>query len=154
MTNYRRNRVPGGTYFLTINLLNRRANLLTTHIDALRQATRKIRQTHPFHIDAQVVLPDHMHCLWTLPEGDADYSNRVRLIKTEFSKSIPNQAPNTPTRIAKGERSIWQRRFYEHTIRDKADNAAHLDDIHFNPVKHALTPPSVPGVGWASAHQS
>jgi len=139
MTDYRRLRVPGGTTFLTINLLNRRSTLLTDQIDLLRH-------TRPFHIDAWVVLPEHMHCLWTLPEGDTDYSTRIRLIKTIFSKHTnPTQTPSK-SRRAKQEKPIWQRRFWGHTIRDNQDYAAHMDYIHFNPVRHnlALTPPPGP----------
>ena len=139
MTNYRRNRVPGGTTFFTINLLNRRSALLVDHIASLRDAIKQTRQTHPFHIDAWVVLPDHMHALLTLPENDTDFSNRIRLIKTAFTKSLPRHPAHTPSPTAKRERSIWQRRFWEHTIRDDADYAAHMDYIHFNPVKHAHT---------------
>jgi putative transposase len=139
MTNYRRNRVPGGTYFFTINLLDRRSRLLTDRIDLLREATRKIRCIHPFTIDAWVVLPDHMHCLWTLPEDDTDYTTRIRLLKAAFSKSITPHETLSPSRIARNERGIWQRRFWEHTIRDDKDYAAHMDYIHFNPVHHGLT---------------
>jgi len=89
MPNYRRNRLPGGTYFFTVNLLERKSDLLVAHINELRAAVRKTRQLQPFHIDAWVVLPDHLHCIWTLPAGDDDYSNRWRLIKKTFSKSIP-----------------------------------------------------------------
>ena len=84
MPDYRRNRVPGGTFFFTVNLLDRRSNLLVRHIDALRAAVRRVRAGAPFDIDAWVVLPDHMHCLWTLPQGDADFSSRWRAIKIAF----------------------------------------------------------------------
>lgn len=85
MSNYRRYRVPGGSYFFTVNLLNRHATLLADHIDPLRAAFRKVREDHPFHIDAIVILPEHLHTVWTLPTGDDDYSTRWRLIKTGFS---------------------------------------------------------------------
>ena len=138
MPDYRRNRVPGGTYFFTVNLLNRRADLLVTHIDALRAAVRSTLHRHPFHIDAWVVLPDHMHCLWTLPDGDTDFPGRWRDIKTAFSKSLPTTEPRSAARMRRGARGIWQHRFWEHTIRDERDYAAHMDYIHFNPVKHGL----------------
>jgi putative transposase len=141
---YRRNRVPGGTFFFTANLLDRRSDLRVTKIDALREAVRLVRARAPFHIDAWVVLPDHMHCLWTpvqargrlLPEGDADFSGRWRAIKKGFSKSVRIDEPRSPVMIGRGERGIWQRRYWEHTIRDDLDLAAHLDYIHSNPVKH------------------
>lgn len=92
MSNYRRNRVPGGTYFFTVNLYDRQSGLLVEHIDALRAAVRKIKQSRPFHIDAWVVLPDHVHCIWTLPEHDADYSGRWQAIKKAFPN--PCRKPN------------------------------------------------------------
>jgi putative transposase len=138
MPNYRRNRAPGAAYFFTVNLADRRSDLLVTRIDALRAAVRDVRRRSPFHIDAWVVLPDHMHCLWTLPEGDSDFSRRWRDIKTAFSKSLPAIEQRSPVMIRRGERGIWQRRYWEHTIRGDRDYAAHMDYIHFNPVKHGL----------------
>jgi putative transposase len=136
MPNYRRNRVPGGTYFFTVNLLDRRSDLLVAQIEALRAAVRQARANAPFHIDAWVVLPDHLHCLWTLPDGDADFSGRWKSIKTWFSKSLPATEQRSAVNIRRGERGIWQRRYWEHTIRDDRDYAVHMDYIHFNPVKH------------------
>lgn len=136
MSEYRRNRVPGGTYFFTVNLLDRRSCLLTERIESLREVVRKVRQAKPFHIDAWVVLPDHMHCIWTLPEGDSDYPARWKAIKIAFAKTIPRSELLSDTRLNRGERAIWQRRYWEHTIRDERDYAAHMDYIHFNPVKH------------------
>jgi putative transposase len=138
MSEYRRNRIPGATYFFTVNLLDRRSDLLATQIDALRDAVRKVRRRAPFHIDAWVVLPNHMHCLWTLPEGDSDFPRRWWSIKVGFSKSLLNTRDRNTMTLRKGERSIWQRRYWEHTIRDDCDYAAHMDYIHFNPVKHRL----------------
>jgi putative transposase len=138
MPDYRRNRIPGATYFFTVNLLERGCDLLVVHIDALRDAVRKARTRSPFHIDAWVVLPDHMHCLWTLPKGDSDFPRRWRDIKTAFSKSLPASEKRSPIMIHRGERGIWQRRYWEHTIRDDRDYAAHTDYVHFNPVKHGL----------------
>ena len=140
MPNYRRNRVPGGTYFFTVNLLERKLALLVEHIDNLREAVRIVRETHPFHIDAWVVLPDHMHAIWTLPPGDDRYSDRWRAIKKAFTKSIPKTEYRSEIRIKRHERGIWQRRFWEHTIKDEKDYAMHMDYIHFNPVKHGLSP--------------
>ena len=136
MPDYRRNRVPGGTYFFTVNLLDRRSDLLITHVEALRAAVRRTRAKSPFHIDAWVVLPDHMHCMWTLPDGDADFSGRWRAIKTVFSKSLSPTEHRSVVNLRRGERGIWQRRFWEHTIRDDRDYAVHMDYIHCNPVKH------------------
>jgi len=138
MPDYRRNRVPGGTYFFSVNLQDRRSDLLVADIETLRASVRKTRDTRPFHIDAWVVLPDHMHCLWTLPPHDADFSGRWQAIKKYFSKSLPPNEPRSGVRIRRGERGIWQHRFWEHTIRDDTDYAAHMDYIHFNPVKHGL----------------
>ena len=97
-----------------------------------------MRARAPFHIDAWVVLPDHMHCLWTLPEGDADFPGRWQAIKTEFSKSLPADEKRSTVMTNRGERGICQRRYWEHTIRDERDYAAHMDYTHFNPVKHGL----------------
>jgi len=138
MPDYRRNRVPGGTFFFTVNLLDRRSDLLVTQIEILRDAVRRVRAGAPFHIDAWVVLPDHMHCLWTLPPGDADFPGRWRAIKTGFVKGLPAGEPRSPVMTRRGERGIWQRRYWEHTIRDDRDFAAHMDYTHFNPVKHGL----------------
>jgi putative transposase len=118
MPDYRRNRVPGGTYFFTVNLLDRRSTLLVSEIDTLREAVAHTRRERPFHIDAWVVLPDHMHALWTLPEGDDDYSGRWRAIKKRFSWSIPATEPRSAVRLARTERGTWQRRFWEHIMRE------------------------------------
>ncbi len=136
MPNYRRNRIPGGTYFFTVNLLERKSHLLVEHIDELRMAVRTTRQKHSFHVDAWVVLPDHLHCIWTLPVGDDDYSTRWRAIKKAFTKAIPMTEYRSKARIKRNERGIWQRRFWEHTIWNDEDYAAHMGYIHFNPVKH------------------
>ncbi len=140
MPDYRRNRVPGGTYFFTVNLLDRRSDLLVARIDVLRGAVRDVRVRAPFHIDAWVVLPDHIHCLWTLPEGDADFPGRWQAIKIAFSRALPATEPRSPVQRRRRERGIWQRRYWEHTIRDERDYAIHMDYIHFNSVKHGLAP--------------
>jgi putative transposase len=136
MPDYRRNLVPGGTFFFTVNLLDRQTDLLVTHVGALRDAVRATRARAPFEIDAWVVLPDHMHCIWTLPPGDADFPSRWRAIKTAFSKALPAAEERSPVMRRRGERGIWQRRYWEHTIRDARDYAVHMDYTHFNPVKH------------------
>ena len=97
-----------------------------------------VRREPPFHIDAWAVLPDHMHCVWTLPPGDDDFSNRWKSIKIRFVQAIPRTERRSSVRIAKGERGIWQRRFWEHVIRDEADYEHHLNYVHWNPVKHGL----------------
>lgn len=136
MPNYLRYRVPGGTYFFTINLLDRGADLLTRHIDHLREAVRRTRNEQPFYIDAWVVLPEHMHCVITLPEGDSDFTNRIKAIKIRFVRALPPTEYRSSTRVARGERGIWQRRFWEHAIRDQHDYVQHMDYVHYNPVKH------------------
>lgn len=138
MPNYRRNRLPGGVYFFTVNLLERKNDLLIQYIDELREATRHVRRSNPFHIDAWVVLPEHMHCIWTLPEGDADYSSRWKAIKIRFAKQVPKTEQPSQLRLRKGERGVWQRRFWEHTIRNEKDYGTHMDYVHINPVKHGL----------------
>ncbi len=113
--------------------------LLTDNADVLRKAFRYARQRYPFTIDAIVVLPDHLHTIWTLPEGDADFAVRWQLIKGNFSRKLPQGERISASRVRKRERGIWQRRFWEHTLRDEDDFARHADYIHFNPVKHGHT---------------
>jgi len=136
MTSYRRNFARGGTYFFTVNLEDRRHTLLTDHIDHLRAAFRYTRTRHSFLVDAIVVLPEHLHAIWTLPDGDLDYATRWRLIKSTFSRALPTGEVVSRSRFERGERGIWQRRYWEHTLRDESDFARHVDYIHFNPVKH------------------
>jgi putative transposase len=138
MPDYRRNRVEGGTYFFTLALADRRSDLLIREVAALRASVSCARALYPFSIDAWVVLPEHLHAVWTLPAGDADFSTRWTLIKRDFSARIAKDESRSASRIAKGERGIWQRRFWEHTVRDEADFARHVDYVHFNPVKHGL----------------
>jgi putative transposase len=140
MVSYRRNLVPGGSYFFTVNLAERRLGLLTENIGLLRTAFRQVRARHPFTIEAAVILPDHLHAIWTLPEHDADFALRWRLIKAAFSHGLPRGEALSTSRSTKGERGIWQRRYWEHTLRGQDDFARHLDHIHFNPVKHGYTP--------------
>lgn len=135
---YRRAWCTGGAYFFTVNLLERKRDLLTRHIDLLRNAIRTVKRRYPFKIHAWVVLPDHMHCVIEMPEGDADFATRWRLIKMNFSKALPNVERKSSVRIARGERGIWQRRYWEHLIRDENDFRAHVDYVHINPVKHGL----------------
>lgn len=158
MSIYRRIARPGATVFLTINLVDRGSDLLVQKIDLLRDVVRRTRADKPFTIDAWVVLPDHMHCIWTLPEGDADYSNRVGMMKARFTIGLrrsgfsPTPAENRYGAIGGrlrrrvglkpdlhgDEPPIWQKRFWEHHIRDEEDFRAHLRYCWINPVKHGL----------------
>jgi REP element-mobilizing transposase RayT len=121
MPDYRRNFIAGGSFFFTVNLAERRLRLLTEHIEELRAALRQTRRHHPFTIDAMVVLPDHLHAVWTLPEDDANFATRWRLIKSTFSRNLATGERISDSRAAKGERGIWQRRYWEHIIRDEND---------------------------------
>ncbi len=116
---YRRANVKGGTYFFTVNLAERRLCLLVDYVDDLRDAVRTVKQKHPFYIDAFVVLPDHLHAIWTLPKNDADFDMRWMLIKGNFSRCMPKNERRNASRVKKGERGIWQRRYWEHLIRDE-----------------------------------
>ena len=136
---YRRAWHQGGTYFFTVNLLQRKNNrLLVEHIQTLRHAVAQVKKTYPFIIHAWVVLPEHLHCVIELPEGDADFKTRWILTKMLFSKAIPKTEPRSAVRIKRRERGIWQRRYWEHLIRDEADFRAHVDYVHINPLKHGL----------------
>ncbi len=137
MVLYRRQRHPGGTYFFTLTLHDRSQRLLTEHIESLRFAYRSAQKRHPFRTDAIVILPEHLHCLWTLPEGDTAYSMRWRLIKTQFTAAL-SAAGIRYRRRRRNERAVWQPRFWEHAIRDETDLSRHIDYIHFNPAKHGL----------------
>ncbi|HUZ34005.1 MAG TPA: transposase [Xanthobacteraceae bacterium] len=138
MPNYRRAFIPNGCWFFTLNLLERRQAMLVDCIDLLRSAFEETRKTYPFNTAAIVVLPDHLHAVWTLPPDEADFSIRWRLIKTRFAKSLPKQERLSAVRKARGERGIWQRRYWEHLIRDEADYARHVEYCYINPVKHGL----------------
>lgn len=136
---YRRAWHKGGTYFFTVNCLQRKNNnCLVRHIDLLKEVISKVKKSHPFKIHAWVVLPEHMHCMIELPEGDADFANRLMLIKMLFSRGIPKNERLTKTRIERRERGIWQRRYWEHLIKDEKDYQAHMDYVHINPVRHGL----------------
>jgi REP-associated tyrosine transposase len=128
----------GGSYFFTVNLLDQRSDLLVSEIGALRDAVRETRRSRPFHIDAWVVLHDHLHCLWTLPPGDADFANRWRMIKARFSLRVAHPQDRRASLVRKRGAGIWQRRYWKHTIRDDNDYRLHMGYIHFNPVKHGV----------------
>jgi len=137
MRRYVRTRIPGGTYFFTVNLAEREGNhVLVDHIDVLRMAYRATQRDRPFRTGAIVILPEHLHAVWTLPENDADYSTRWALIKARFSHAIERVEQRSASRLRRRERGLWQRRFYEHAIRDDDDLARHVEYIHRNPVKH------------------
>jgi putative transposase len=138
MVRYRRNFIPGGTWFFTVTLADRRSNALVDHIGALRSAFRAARRARPFAIDAIAVLPDHLHAILTLPSNDADFPGRWRRIKGHFSSELI-EARLHLKRWPNGDLALWQRRFWEHTIRDDRDFARHVDYVHFNPVRHGLT---------------
>lgn len=155
MPRYRRLRVPGGTYFFTVAAAHRGTTLLTDRVDLLRLAVAETRAERPFRIEAWVVLPDHLHAVWTLPEGDADYSTRWGAIKARFSRAVRSAGALPVTdlpavqggrfsglkpglRAARRESPVWQRRFWEHTVRDEAEFAHCVEYCWSNPVKHGL----------------
>lgn len=133
---YRRADTAGGTYFFTVNLAERSSDMLVRHIDDLRAVMQHVKQTHPFALLAMVVLPEHLHAIWRLPPDDTNYPLRWSQIKTGFSRRMAKTERVRTSRQAKRERGIWQRRYWEHQIRDEVDLARHVDYIHFNPVKH------------------
>jgi putative transposase len=137
MSQYRRWFVPGGTYFFTANLIRGDSRLLVENINALRAAYADAAKRQPFTTVAICVLPNHLHCIWTLPEGDSDFPGRWRRIKSGFSRRLPRSADLAPGRRP-GERGVWQRRFWEHVITDADDLATHIEYIHANPVKHRI----------------
>lgn len=139
MADYLRCRIPGGAYFFTVVTADRRP-ILIDRIHNLRSAFRQTAARHPFRMEAAVVLPDHLHCIWTLPPGDADFSVRWMLIKAKFSRLLVQTQAAALRRHRRGERSIWQPRFWEHLIRDERDLGRHIDYVHYNPVKHAYVP--------------
>ena len=153
MPNYIRPQVRGACLFLTITLAQRGAQTLVDQIDALRTAVGKTRGERPFEIDAWVVLPDHMHCLWTLPKGDCDFSTRVQVIKARFSRAVP-MGNRRASHISRRERGLWQRRFWEHHIRNEADYRNHIAYCWHNPVKHGFVehPKDWPYSSWHRDH--
>ena len=143
MADYRRCYVPGGSFFFTV-VTERRAAILGNDRarDLLRAALRDCRQRWPFRLDALVMLPDHLHAIWTLPPEDSDYSKRWGMIKKHFTQSWlaagGHEQPRNDSRHRYRRRGVWQRRFWEHTLRDEYDYARHFDYLHYNPVKHGL----------------
>jgi putative transposase len=136
---YRRAWRKGGTYFFTVNCLQRKDNhCLVDNIHLLREVIAKVKQIHPFEIHAWVVLPEHMHCVIELPEDDANFAIRWMLIKMLFSRNLPRIETISGVRQLRRERGVWQRRYWEHLIRNDRDYKAHMDYVHINPVKHGL----------------
>ena len=140
MRRYIRSKTEGATFFFTLTLQDRGARYLVDHVADLRACMAAVRARHPFDVDAIVVLPEHLHAIWTLPPGDGDFGTRWMLLKQSFTRRLQEsgvleEAAVSP-RGRKGERSLWQRRFWEHQIRDEEDFNRHVDYIHFNPVKH------------------
>ncbi len=143
MSNYRRAKTIGGTYFFTLVTYRRRRILANEQCRKwLRDAIEKTRVNYPFSIDAWVLLPDHLHCVWTLPKEDDDFSIRWNLIKGRFSRSARDSLRlrewMTSSKIKHRESTIWQRRFWEHEINSERDYRRHVEYIHYNPVKHGL----------------
>jgi putative transposase len=138
MSRYRRVRIEGGWFFFTLTLADRSTDLLVRHIERLRAAYAAALKRDPFETIAICVLPDHLHAIWALPPDDADFPRRWSLIKHDFSRGLAGNPNRSPSKLAKREKGIWQRRYWEHAIRDDADLARHIDYIHYNPVKHGL----------------
>lgn len=143
MSRYLRPRIPGMPIFFTVALAERGSWLLIDHIAELREAVRQTKTERPFAIDAWVVLPDHMHCIWRLPGKDCDYGTRWGAIKSRFTRAVKkkvgwNPTLRSPSKVAKGDAGLWQRRFWERHLHDKADFLAHMHYCWVNPVKHGL----------------
>lgn len=138
MSHYRRLRRPGGTYFFTLCLAERGMDHLLEHAELLRNSFRATMAVQSFRIDAISVLPDHLHMVITLPAGDDDYSTRIGNIKRRFTHGLPEGVSEAPRSGRRNERGIWQRRFWEHAIRDKADLERHVGYCHYDPVRHGL----------------
>lgn len=136
---YRRAYHPGGSYFFTLVAADRRPILQSGEaVEILRKSFRQVMKKYPFSVDAAVILPDHLHCIWTLPSDDKDFSTRWRLIKTWFTKHCPKDLRGeiSASRRKKNEQAIWQHRFWEHLLRNELDYRHHVEYIHYNPVKH------------------
>jgi putative transposase len=138
MARYRRVKLAGGTFFFTVTVAERSSDLLVRYVDLLRRAYGSIHKRYPFKTIAICVLPDHLHAIWSLPSDDGDFPLRWNLIKSGFSRDLSSADWRSRSKISKREKGIWQRRYWEHAIRDDADLARHVDYIHFNPVKHGL----------------
>ena len=138
MSRYRRVKIEGGLFFFTLTLADRSSDLLVRHIERLRRAYKVTQQRFPFETVAICILPDHLHAVCLLPDGDSDFSARWSLFKSDFSRGLPAAQSRSASKIKKREKGIWQRRYWEHVIRDEADLERHVNYIHYNPVKHEL----------------
>ena len=138
MPRYQRAYVPGGIFFFTVVIADRTDDLLVREVDRLRRAYRSVAERYPFETLAICILPDHLHAMWSMPEGDSDFTLRWNLIKGGFSRGLHSPSGRSPRQLSKREKGIWQQRYWEHVIRDERDHARHVDYIHFNPVKHGL----------------
>jgi putative transposase len=136
MSTYRRSKLEGGVFFFTVTLADRSSDLLVRHIDVLREVYASVRERHAFDTIAICILPDHLHAIWRLPQGDANFPVRWSQIKSGFSRSLGSKVQRSRSKIIRRENGIWQRRYWEHAIRNDADLARHVDYVHFNPVKH------------------
>jgi putative transposase len=145
MTDFRLNRVPGGTFFFTVRLLDRGSTLLTDHFSAFGEAMRQARSKRPFHVDAWVVLPDHAHAIWTLPPGDHDCASRWRAVKIAFSKALRKSS-------AGPDKAIWQRHFQHHRVANDSEYAGLVDYVHGNPLRHGLCT-HASDWQWSSLHR-
>jgi len=140
MSRYRRANIKGGALFFTLALADRSSDLLLRQIDRLRAAYKQVQGQLPFETVAICILPDHLHTIWSLPDGDADFASRWSLFKSGCSRGLPASPSRSVSKITKREKGIWQRRYWEHAIRNDADLERHIDYIHYNPVKHGLVP--------------
>jgi putative transposase len=138
MPQYRRAKFPGGTFFFTVAIADRGDDLLVREVERLRHAYRLVQQRRPFETVAICVLPDHLHVIWSLPDDDSDFSSRWNLIKSAFSRGLSAAPSRSARQVGKREKGLWQRRYWEHVIRNETDLQRHIDYIHFNPVKHGL----------------
>jgi putative transposase len=136
MSRYRRIKIDGGVFFFTVTLADRSCDVLVREVDKLRRIYGTIQDRYPFETVAICILPDHLHAVWALPPGDTDYPLRWSVFKAGFSRGLVEAAPRSASKAARRERGLWQRRYWEHAIRDDADLERHVDYIHFNPVKH------------------
>jgi putative transposase len=136
MSYYRRAKIEGGLFFFTVTLADRSSDLLVREIDRLRSVYTAVTKQHPFETIAICILPEHLYAVLSLPPDDADFSLRWSLIKRNFSIGLASNARRSSSKIARREKGIWQRRFWEHVIRNDADLERHVDYTHFNPVKH------------------
>ena len=138
MPQYRRAKYAGGTFFFTVAIADRGDDLLLREIERLREAYRLVQQRRSFQTIAICILPDHIHAIWSLPDNDADFLSRWKLIKSGFSRGLAPAPRRSVRHVVKREKGLWQRRYWEHVIRNEADLQRHIDYIHFNPVKHGL----------------